>query len=129
MCTYLLHRIASHHTTSKHHMQTRTRKIYKLQCLKRPSADKVLAYSQTVVFILVYVCHACAINRSKDILSAHNCDHISNGWQPQPFQLSITGSVLTCYSSSSSLSTTVVFFLQSSFVVVFEWASSHRLLL
>lgn len=37
---YLLHRIASNH-----HMQTRTHKIYMLQCLKRPSADKVLAYS------------------------------------------------------------------------------------
>lgn len=73
--------IASHH-----HMQThRTHKIYMLQRLKRPSADKVLAHSQTVASILHH--HVpCVCNKQIgiDILSAHNCDHISHGlagWQ------------------------------------------------
>lgn len=61
--------------------------------------------------IHVWVCHACAINRSKDILSAYNCDHISNGWQPQPIQLSITEPVLTSSCSSSTSFFTLVLLL------------------
>lgn len=87
-CVYhLLYRIALR-TIESSNMQTCSHKIYMLQCSKRPSADKVFGIFADGGLLFNFMCehwalsHACTINRSIDILSAHNCDHISNGWQP-----------------------------------------------
>lgn len=49
-------------TPSIHIKHTHTRKIYALQCINRPSADKVWQ-------IRWNVCHACAMNRTKIFLA------------------------------------------------------------